>query len=122
MGELTARAAAGVEQLHSFLNHGPVPVSDQQITAVMDSVREFFTSSTFSAEALTGARTAVEIFTGAVLMAVTLFFFLKDGPEIRAFLIGMLPADQRAKARAGGGSQYRRPGRVCPRHGHGGRG
>ena len=88
----------------------------------MDSVREFFTSSTFGAEALTGARTAVEIFTGAVLMAVTLFFFLKDGPEIRAFLIGMLPADHRARARAGGGSQHRRPGRVRPRHRHGGRG
>ena len=97
--ELSARAAAGVDQLHSFLNNGPVPVSDQQITAAMDSVREFFTSSSFGAEALTGARTVGEIFTGAVLMAVTLFFFLKDGPEIRTFLIGFLPADHRAKAR-----------------------
>ena len=34
-----------------------------------------------------------------MLMAVTLFFFLKDGPEIRAFLIGFLPADHRARAR-----------------------
>ena len=97
--ELTARAAAGVDQLHSFLNTGPFPVSDQQITAAIGSVREFFTSSTFGAEALTGARTLGEIFAGAVLMAVTLFFFLKDGPQIRTFLIDFLPADQRAKAR-----------------------
>ncbi len=97
--ELSGRAATGVDQLHSFLNNGPVPVSDQQITAAVDSVREFFTSSSFGAEAITGARTIVEIFTGTILMAVTLFFFLKDGPEIRTFLIGFLPADHRAKAR-----------------------
>ena len=37
--ELSARAVAGVDQLHSFLNTGPVPVSDQQITAAVASVR-----------------------------------------------------------------------------------
>lgn len=97
--ELSARATAGVDQLHRFLNTGPIPVSDQQITAAIDSARAFLTSSSFGAEALTGARTAVEIFTGAVLMVVTLFFFLKDGPEIRTFLIGFMPADHRDRAR-----------------------
>ena len=97
--ELSARAAAGIDQLHAFLNNGPVPVTDRQITAAIDSARVFLTSSTFGAEALTGARTVGEIFTGALLMVVTLFFFLKDGLEIRTFLIGFLPADHRARAR-----------------------
>jgi putative heme transporter len=97
--ELSARAATGVDQLHTLLNNGPFPVSDKQITAAMDTAREFFTSTTFGAEALTGARTVGDIFAGVVLTAVTLFFFLKDGPEIRAFLIGFLPAGLRAKAR-----------------------
>jgi predicted PurR-regulated permease PerM len=97
--ELSARAASGVDQLHTFLNNGPFPVSDRQITAAVDSAREFFTSSTFGAEALTGARTVGDIFAGVVLTAVILFFFLKDGPEIRTFLIGFLPSGHRAKAR-----------------------
>jgi predicted PurR-regulated permease PerM len=97
--ELSARAAAGVDQLHALLNNGPFPVSDKQITAAIESAREFFTSSTFGAEALTGARTAGDIFAGVVLTAVTLFFFLKDGAEIRTFLIGFLPAGHRTRAR-----------------------
>lgn len=97
--ELAARALAGVDQLHGFLNNGPIPVSDQQISAARDSIQTFFTSSAFGTEALTGARTAGEILAGIVLMAVVLFFFLKDAEKIRNFLLGFLPADHRTKAR-----------------------
>jgi putative heme transporter len=96
--ELTARALAGVDQLHSFLNTGPVPVSDAQINSFRLSVEKFFTSSAFGSEALTGLRVVGEIGAGAVLMAVILFFFLYDGERIRGFLFGLLPAGHRAKA------------------------
>lgn len=96
--ELSVRAVAGVDQFHGFLNNGPFQVSDEQINATRDSVQKFFTSSTFGTEALTGARTAGEILAGIVLMAVILFFFLKDGEKIRGFLIGFLPASHRARA------------------------
>jgi predicted PurR-regulated permease PerM len=97
--ELAAKAATGIDQLHAFLNSGPVPVSDEQLTAARDSIQEFFTSSSFGAEALTGARTIGEGLAGVVLMAVTLFFFLLDGEKIRNFLIGFIPADHQVKAR-----------------------
>ncbi|WP_427004989.1 AI-2E family transporter [Pseudarthrobacter sp. H2] len=96
--ELSLRALAGVDQLHAFLNNGPIPVSDVQINATRDSIRTFFTSSAFGTEALTGLRVAGEIGAGTVLLAVILFFFLKDGEKIRDFLFGFLPADHRAKA------------------------
>jgi predicted PurR-regulated permease PerM len=96
--ELSARALAGVDQLHSFLNTGPVPVSDAQINTFRLSVERFFTSSAFGGEALTGLRVVGEIVAGAVLMAVILFFFLYDGEKIRGFLFGFLPEGQRAKA------------------------
>lgn len=96
--DLTAKAIAGIDRLHEFLNAGPIPVSDAQINATRDSVQHFFTSSSFGTEALTGARTLGEILAGMVLMAVILFFFLKDGDKIRNFLIGFLPATRRAKA------------------------
>lgn len=96
--ELAARVLTGVDQLHTFLNNGPIPVSDAQIENARVEIQRFFTSSNFGTEALTGARTAGEILTGTVLMAVVLFFFLKDGDKIRTFLFGFLPADHRAKA------------------------
>lgn len=96
--ELSLRALAGVDQLHAFLNNGPIPVSDVQINATRDSIKTFFVSSAFGTEALTGLRVAGEIAAGAVLLAVILFFFLKDGEKIRDFLFGFLPAGHRAKA------------------------
>jgi putative heme transporter len=101
--ELAAKATAGINQLHAFLNNGPIPVSDEQIAAARDSVQKFFSSSGFGAEALTGARTIGEILAGIVLMAVTLFFFLLDGERIRTFLIGFFPAQHRAKAHLAAG-------------------
>jgi predicted PurR-regulated permease PerM len=75
--ELASRALAGVDQLHAFLNNGPIPVSDQEISAARGSVQKFFSSGSFGADALTGLRTGGEILAGMVLMAVILFFFLK---------------------------------------------
>lgn len=96
--DLTAKAVAGLDHLHEFLTSGPIPVSDAQINDTRESVQRFFTSSSFGTEALTGARTLGEILAGMVLMAVILFFFLKDGHKIRNFLIGFLPAERRPKA------------------------
>lgn len=96
--ELASRALSGVDQLHAFLNNGPIPVNDQEISAARGSVQRFFSSGSFGADALTGLRTGGEIVAGMVLMAVMLFFFLKDGEQIRAFLFGFLPAGQETKA------------------------
>ncbi|GAA4038702.1 AI-2E family transporter [Arthrobacter methylotrophus] len=96
--ELAAKFTAGIDQLHQFLNYGPFKVSDEQLRSLGDSIQRFFTSSSFGAEALTGARTVGEILAGLVLMAVILFFFLKDGEKIRTFLFGFLPASHQAKA------------------------
>jgi predicted PurR-regulated permease PerM len=95
---LSAKAVAGVDQLHTFLNTGPIPVSDEQINATRESVKEFFTSSSFGAEALTGAHVVGEFVVAVILMAVTLFFLLKDGETIRDFLVGFLPARHHATA------------------------
>ncbi|MEW1808449.1 AI-2E family transporter [Pseudarthrobacter sp. NPDC080039] len=96
--DLAGKAAVGIDRLHEFLKTGPVPVSDNQINAARDTIEHFFTSSSFGTQVLTGARTIGEILAGLVLMAVILFFFLKDGEKIRNFLIGFLPAGKRATA------------------------
>lgn len=96
--ELVVKFTSGIEQLHEFLNNGPFRVSDEQLRSVAGSIERFFTSSSFGAEALTGARTVGEILAGLVLMVVILFFFLKDGEKIRTFLFGFLPVAHRGKA------------------------
>ncbi|MFQ4150262.1 AI-2E family transporter [Arthrobacter sp. LAPM80] len=96
--DLVTRADDGIDQLHNFLNKGPYPVSDAQINSIRESAQKFITSSAFGTEALVGLRVAGEIGVGAVLMAVILFFFLKDGEKIRGFLFGFLPVVQGKKA------------------------
>ncbi len=95
---LIAQADIGIDRLHGLLIHGPYPVTDAQIGSIRDGVQKFILSTTFGTEALTGLRVAGEIGVGAVLMAVILFFFLKDGATIRSFLFGFLPDAQRTKA------------------------
>ncbi|WP_413248989.1 AI-2E family transporter [Sinomonas flava] len=98
--ELAERFTAGLEQLHSFLNNGPARISDdEQIAQARDSIQHFFTSGSVGAEALTGARTAGEIVTSLILMAVILFFFLKDGRQILEFLLWFMPPSHRDRAR-----------------------
>lgn len=95
---LAVQADKGIDRLHKLLTHGPFPVSDAQISSLRDSLQKFILSTTFGSEALTGLRVAGEVAVGAVLMAVILFFFLKDGARIRNFLFGFLPEGQRRKA------------------------
>ena len=96
--ELADRAVAGIDQLHGFLTAGPIPLSDAQLNAAMLQAKAFFTSGAFGTEALSGLRTVGEAAAGTVLVAVILFFFLKDGDKIRVFLFGFLPREQRTKA------------------------
>ena len=96
--DLVSRADDGIDRLHDLLTNGPYAITDVQINSIRGSVQKFITSSAFGTEALTGLRVAGDIGVGAVLMAVILFFFLKDGQRIRDFLFDFLPVTQRTKA------------------------
>ncbi|MGA7207122.1 MAG: AI-2E family transporter [Specibacter sp.] len=96
--DLVSQADIGIDRLHGLLIQGPYPVTDAQINSIRDAIQKFILSATFGNEALTGLRVAAEVAVGAILMAVILFFFLKDGEKIRNFLFGFLPVAQRTKA------------------------
>jgi predicted PurR-regulated permease PerM len=98
--DLVSQADIGIDRLHGLLVQGPYPVTDAQINSIRDALQKFILSATFGNEALTGLRVAAEVAVGAVLMAVILFFLLKDGEKIRNFLLGFLPPAQRTKAHA----------------------
>jgi len=101
-GELVQQATEGFKQLQTFMADFPLPVSQAQIDEAVAGIGEFLTSSTARRSALSGLSTATEVITGAVLMAVVLFYFLKDGDRIWSFLLRWVPARRRGKMQLAG--------------------
>ncbi|OAE02799.1 AI-2E family transporter [Arthrobacter sp. OY3WO11] len=98
-GELARSATEGFDQVYGFVRNGPIPVDDQQIQQARDAVLDFVTSSTAGAGVVTGLSAAGTFITGALLMAVILFFFLKDGERIWAFILRAFTGTRLVKAR-----------------------
>ncbi|ROQ37560.1 putative PurR-regulated permease PerM [Frondihabitans sp. PhB188] len=86
VGELVDSATQGIAQLQDFAKNGPFHISDKQIQTALDSLVDFVQSSTFTSGAFAGVSAATSFVTGLALFVVVLFFFMKDGPKIWAFL------------------------------------
>ncbi|EMY35623.1 hypothetical protein D477_003358 [Arthrobacter crystallopoietes BAB-32] len=100
--ELVQQATEGWSQLQAFLADFPLPVSQAQIDEAIAGIVDFLSSSSARRSALSGLSTAAEVVTGAVLMAVVLFYFLKDGDRIWAFLLRWVPGRRRGKMQRAG--------------------
>jgi predicted PurR-regulated permease PerM len=89
--DLYASAQQGVQQVIEWVNTLPFAPSQDQINEWIAAVQEFATSAQFGSSvgsgAVAGFGVVANFVTGFVLMVVVLFFFLKDGPEIWAFLL-----------------------------------
>ena len=99
---LVAKAGAGFDQLYALVKTGPFPVDDAAIQDARDKALEFLGSSAFTSGAITGLGAATQFATGFVLMAVVLFYFLKDGQRIWAFVLRAFTGGRRAKAELAG--------------------
>jgi predicted PurR-regulated permease PerM len=98
-GQLARSARQGFQQITTFIREGPVPISEQQIQQGINAATDFATSSTAGAGAISGLSAAGSFITGALLMAVILFFFLKDGERIWAFMLRAFKGKRLVKAR-----------------------
>jgi putative heme transporter len=101
-GELATSATEGFGQLQSFLENGPIPIDQQQINEAVDAVVNFVTSSQFRAGALSGLSAASQFLTGLVLLAVVLFYFLKDGDRIWSFFLSWVSPRNKPRWRRSG--------------------
>lgn len=99
---LAGQASQGFDELYAFVEHGPIPVDSATIAAARESAVDFATSSTAGSGAMAGISAATSFVTGFVLMAVVLFYFLKDGDRIWAFLLRWFTGDKLEKARLSG--------------------
>ncbi|HSO90150.1 MAG TPA: AI-2E family transporter [Arthrobacter sp.] len=100
--ELADSATEGFDRVYAFIRTGPIPIDDQQIQQARDAAIDFATSSTVGAGAISGLSAAGNFLTGAVLMAVILFFFLKDGESIWAFVLRAFKGEKLVRARHAG--------------------
>src|SRR5690554_1578377 len=100
---LAESVRAGIETVHGYLVSGALPIDATQLEDLRDTFLDFLTSAQFGSGALAGVGNVVEVIMGLVLTIVLLFFFLKDGPEMWAFLTKPLRPAARARAHRVGG-------------------
>jgi predicted PurR-regulated permease PerM len=103
-GDLQKSVASGVNAVFDWIQNGPLNIGKDQLASFQADIVKFVTSAQFGSGALQGLSTAVEIVTAAVLTILVLFYFMKDGPMIWAFLIKPFKPELHAKLRRGGDS------------------
>lgn len=96
--ELADQAQAGFRDVVAWINTLPFTVDQAQIDEWIETGIDFLTSAQFGSGALAGAGAVANFVTGLVLMIVILFFFLKDGPSLWAFLMRPFEGAQYARA------------------------
>ena len=97
--ELISQAASGLDELENFLLNGPFPIDREQMNQAREAVVEFAQSSQVRSGAVTGLSVVTEFLAGASLVAVILFFFLKDGAKIWEFFLRPFTGRREAKLR-----------------------
>jgi predicted PurR-regulated permease PerM len=101
---LQKSVSSGINTVADFVQNGPLNIGAKQISDVQKTLVDFVTSAQFGSGALAGVSTAAELLTGAVLTVIVLFYFMKDGPMIWAFLITPFQPVMHAKLRRAGNS------------------
>lgn len=104
---LSSKAQQGFAQVKDLVQHLPINIDQAQIDEWIQQATKFATSAQFGQGALSGISAAGSFFTGAGLLFVIMFFFLKDGDKIWQFFMSWVPERvrptwQRAGARASG--------------------
>jgi len=85
--DLYGQAQQGFSDLMAWVGTLPFDIDQAQIDAWLATLTDFVTSAQFGSGAIAGVSAVATFITGLVLMVVMLFFFLKDGPQMWAFLL-----------------------------------
>lgn len=95
--ELGSDLDAAIDSVSTWLSDGPLQLSETEIQgyldSALDSVRDNWSSITGGV--LGGASVAVEVITGAVLVLLVTFFYLKDGDRAVEGFLARSPDRQR---------------------------
>lgn len=97
-GELSTKAQQGFQQLMDWVSTLPFSIDQSQIDQWIDSATDFLTSAQFGSGAIAGVSAVASFVTGFILLVVVLFFFLKDGPQMWAFVLRPFEGEKYARA------------------------
>lgn len=102
--DLTRPLAAGVDRIRVWLVEGPLQLDPQQVTemrnAVVDQVYRL------TPDPVSAARTAFHVLGAVVLLVFLLFFVLKDGASMWAWLLDRVPDRRREQVDGAGRSAW----------------
>ena len=85
--ELAIKAQKGLERILAWFQTLPFSLDMRQLHDVGEQISGFVTSAEFGSGALDGIGAITEIATCIGMMAIILFFILKDGPQMWEFLV-----------------------------------
>jgi len=95
--DLGTQVTEGVERVKDWLQEGPLELSEAEVDRLEDQVRSGVRSGQGGlAQSVAGrARSVTEVLAGLALLLFTLFFLLKDGRRIGAWMLERAPPRSR---------------------------
>ncbi|WP_448005077.1 AI-2E family transporter [Agromyces bauzanensis] len=85
--ELAIKAQAGFQRVVAWLQTLPFSPDQRQLNDLKEQISGFVTSTEFGSGALGGIGAVTEVSASLGMMAIILFFLLKDGPQMWEFLV-----------------------------------
>ncbi len=107
-GQVATEAQRAIEQIQDWLATGPLSLSEDQISNLVDQVSSAITSNQdrLASGALSTAGAAAEVFAGLAIALFALFFFLFDGRNIFEWCLSLVPRSFRGDADQAGQAAF----------------
>lgn len=94
---LAESAREGIQDVRDWLETLPFHIDTSQLEDLRQQIVDYVTTAEFGLGAVAGVSAAIEIVTGIFLAIIVLYFLLKDGDRIWAFLLRPLDPERRAR-------------------------
>lgn len=85
-GQLAIKAQDGVRRVNAWMQTLPLSPDQRLLDDIAEDIRGFLTSAEFGSGALDGISAVTDVGASLGMMAIILFFVLKDGPQMWEFL------------------------------------
>jgi putative heme transporter len=96
-GQLRDASSQGLSRLQDLLTQSPLPISQSDIDRARQWATDALSGSSAQQGAVSGVTMAFQVLTGLVLGLVLLYFLMKDGRTVWAFVREQLPERNRGQ-------------------------
>ena len=103
-GTLADRIREGADKVGVYLADSPLNLDEREVQREIDRLDDRLTqnSGAITSGVLSGAQMVGQLLAGLLLTLVILFFFVKDGPRLWAWVVGLFPQERREAVRVAG--------------------